>query len=147
MLALQADGRDQDVDAREQARSEREELGQLAAGHVVILVPPDGEVLAPARTIVSHHAPSSSAATSYGSAGGVELRLSELSGISPTSTCVISVGTSTWTLVRTCWSPNCQSLTARPCRVRMISSMVVKASAPDGQTVAHIGRRPVLVRS
>src|ERR1700674_5103212 len=97
----QADERDQDVDARQQARTEREKLRQFPPRHVVVFVPPDGEVLAPARTFVSHQWASSSAATSYGSTGGGD-RLSELKGMTATFTWVTSVGTRTNTLVRTC---------------------------------------------
>src|SRR5262249_39494322 len=57
-------------------------------------------------------------------------------------------GTIMFTLVVTVWPPNRNSLTGRDrLRCCSTSSRVPKNRASLGQTVAHIGLRPVLVRS
>jgi hypothetical protein len=47
--AGQTDERDEQIDAHEQTRAQREKLRELSPRHVMILVPPDREVLAPSR--------------------------------------------------------------------------------------------------
>src|SRR5215475_13681763 len=101
----------------------------------MVLLPFNREVLAPALVVGHHHASSSRSMTSVESDGTDRERI--LSGA--TSTRRAPRGTITRTLVRTVSLPNCHSFTATPRRVRSMASNVVNASAPEGQTVAHMG--------
>src|SRR5262245_16154372 len=91
--------------------------------------------------LLASQSPWSSTATSYSS-----VRVTPICSI---VTLMFSTprGTRTFTFVPTVSPPNCQSRIATPCRVRSILSRVVKARAPEGHTVAHMGRLPMLVRS
>src|SRR5689334_18254505 len=138
-------------------RAQSKKLDHFPARHVVVTLPPHGKVLTPAGAFLlpafqavvlllifffRHvQSPMSKLATSYSSVVVIPI-----CSIVTSIFCTLR-GTSTLTLVRTVSPPNCHSRIATPWRVRSIVSRVVKVSAPEGQTVAHMGRLPMLVRS
>ena len=128
-------------------RAEREKLRQLAPGDVVVLVPADRGSPAPARRGIG------SSSWSLQHVGDVvrtreRRRRPELHQVGPH-------------LARTAVGHDHEDLRLAPSRRRRRHSLtalprracarsprsVVKASACEGQTVAHIGRLPALVRS
>ena len=136
----------------QQRRAERQELRELPARDVVVVVPADGEVQPPARRSRLRHLGSSSRLLQQ--RGHVVRRVrrrppggrAELDQVDPHLAGDLGAPPpSPWFAPPRRRTPT-RSI-ATPRRVRSISSRVVNASACDGQTVAHIGRFPTLVRS